>query len=118
MPSLTNDGHLLMVMIVIVMRVKIHTTLFLASTGAFCTRRIRGHKEPSNVTSPFLRWLAVVVLFVHRLHVGVEAEVDAARVMTVFFFFLCSCFEPEPWLHPRPVDQTRAAVSFVTQRQL
>jgi hypothetical protein len=72
-----------MVNIVMIMHVEIHTTL-VTSTG---TRRIRGHKEPSNVTNPILRWLALVILFVHRLRVDVVAEGDAARVMSAFFFF-------------------------------
>jgi len=81
-PFFINDSQLLTVNIVMIMHVEIHSTL-LTSTG---TRRIRGHKEPSNVTNPFLRWLALVILFVHRLRVDVVAEVDAARVMSAFFF--------------------------------
>ena len=60
-PFSNKDSQLLMVKIVMIMHVEIHTT-FLTSTGTLCTRRIRGHKEPSNVTNPFLRWLALVIL--------------------------------------------------------
>jgi hypothetical protein len=81
---LCNDSNFLMVKIVMIMHVEIHTT-FLTSTCTLCTRKIRSHKEPSNVTNPFLRWLALLILFVHWLRVDVEAEVDAARVVSAFF---------------------------------
>jgi hypothetical protein len=68
----------------LVMLVEIHIT-FLTSTGTSRTTKIRGHKEPSNITNPFLRWLALVILSVPRLGVDVEPEVDAARVMSAFF---------------------------------
>jgi hypothetical protein len=81
---LYNDTNLLMVKIMMIMHVEIHTT-FLTSTCTLCTRKIRTHKEPSNVTNLFLRWLALLILFVNRLPVDAEAEVDAARVVSAFF---------------------------------
>lgn len=84
MPSVNKDSQLLMVKIAMILRVEIHTT-FVNIHQYLVRKKIRRHNEPSNVTNPFLRWLALVILLVHRLRVEVEAEVDAARVMLAFF---------------------------------
>jgi len=76
-----------MLKIVLIMHVEIHTT-FLTSICTLSTRKIRSHKEPSNVTNPFLRWLALFILFVHRLRVDVEAEVTQLEWCLLFLMFV------------------------------
>ena len=44
--------------------------------------------ELSKATKSFLRWIALIVLSVHRFRVSVAPDDDGARVMSAFLMFV------------------------------